>query len=84
MANIMVATENTFNPVHQDKFGVASGLFHWEGELKKSYWEWQKYYHVANVESSQISYMVGVIFGPEMGVGIGKDNANALKEAFKN
>lgn len=29
MANISVSTEGTYDCKHQDKNGVASGLFHW-------------------------------------------------------
>lgn len=74
MANIAVDTNGTFNAKHQDKFGVASGLFHWEGDLKKLYWEFCKYYHLVNCEHTQISFMVGTIKGPETGL-IGPANA---------
>lgn len=79
MANISVATDGTFNPKHQDKMGVASGLFHWQGDLKTSYWEFCKYYHLLNCEVTQISFMMGVVRGPEEGMGIGKDTAAKIK-----
>lgn len=64
LANISVSTNGTFDAKYIAKNGTSSGLFQLDGELKKSYYDFTKYYHVVNCAHTQISFMAGTINGP--------------------
>lgn len=82
MANISVNTEGTFDYKHRDKKGYLSGgLFQFNEGLKKTYYDFYKYYRVADCNHSQISFMAGTIQGPET-FAIGVENAKNIKETL--
>lgn len=72
MGNISVTTGGTFNYKAADKKGNTVGLFNFDKETKEAYYGFVHYYHLAHCEQTIISFLRGIISGPEKGVGIGK------------